>query len=157
MEQLSLIEDAGPTEVFLSLAEEYWQLICDGVKPYEYRRVYRRDRTRAFIVTTGPEAGVVGYLELDEPIVKPPSEIAALAESTRPGNGASVYSYLSDRRSGFAIPIEQVYVGRRVPIKELRREVGPVPVPQSYLVVARHPSLASFLHSWMGGCQELEI
>ncbi len=157
MEQMSLLaEDDGPTEVLLSLAEEYWQLICDGVKPYEYRRMYRRDRTRAFIVTTGPTSGVVGYLELARPMIKTPREIAALAESTRPGNGAAVLAYLSDSASGFAIPIEQVFVGPRVPMRELRHGVGPLPVPQSYLLVQRNPALAEFLHSWMTGCQRLE-
>jgi predicted transcriptional regulator len=155
---MSLIaHDTGPTEVLLSLAEEYWQLIRDGVKPYEYRRMYRRDRTRAFIVTTGPTSGLVGYLEFGEPIIRPPQEIAALAESIRPGNGASVLAYLSDRPSGFAIPIDRVFVGPRVSIGKLRRDVGPVPVPQSYVLVQRNAALARFLHSWMTECRRLEL
>lgn len=157
MKQLALFSEAeSQTEVLLSLADEYWQLICDGTKQYEYRRVYRRDRTRAFIVTTGTSSGLVGYLEFSEPIIKPPSEIAALAEAARPGNGTSVYEYMSDRSLGFAIPIRQRFIGPRILIQDLRRQVGPIPVPQSYLLVHRNPSLEGFLHSWMKKCERLE-
>lgn len=158
MEQMSLLgADFEPTEVLLSLAEEYWHLVCDGDKPYEFRRVYRRDRTRAFIVTTGRESAIVGYLELDVPMVRSPAEIAALAESVRPGNGASVMAYLSDLPTAFAIPIQGVFVGPRIAIGDLRQGVGRIPVPQSYLLVQRNAALANFLHVWMKGCRRLDV
>jgi predicted transcriptional regulator len=142
-------EDEAPrTEVWLSLAEQYWDLILRGEKNYEYRRAYRRDRTRAFIVTTGPDASLVGYLDLGEPIVASPDEIAAIAESDRAGSGSSVFSYLSDLQKGFAVPIESASAGRRISISEVRRSVPNVPIPQLYLLVAKRPDLSRYLHRW---------
>jgi predicted transcriptional regulator len=66
-DQLSLITTSEPTPIMLSLQPQYMQEIRKGTKRYEYRRKYRRERTRAFIYENAPLGAVTAVLELDEP------------------------------------------------------------------------------------------
>lgn len=151
-EQLSLVTTSEPTPIMLSLQPQYMQQIRDGSKHYEYRRKYRTERTRAFIYENAPVAAVTAVLELDEPIVAPPDEIARIADGVRAGHGASVLEYMAGLDVGFAVPIRAWNDIDPVDQDELRSVHPPFAPPQSYVLLDRCPPVRDLvMERWRRG------
>lgn len=144
-----------PTEILLSLEPIYWEQIAAGSKRVEYRRAFRSEATRAFVLTSGTGSSLVGYLELAEPLVGSPEQVAAYAESERPGHGSAVYDYLRTARRGYAIPITSAYQGEMRSLALLREAVEDVSVPQLFQLLSRHKRLSDYIHTWMATCRRV--
>lgn len=151
-DQLSLVTTSEPTPIMLSLQPAYMQQIRDGSKHYEYRRKYRTEPTRAFIYENAPVGAVTAVLELDEPIVAPPEEIARIADSVRAGHGASVLEYMCGLDVGFAVPIRAWRDIEPVDQQELRSVHPPFAPPQSYVLLDRYPLVRDLvMERWRRG------
>lgn len=155
MDNLLPLFPVEPTEILLSLEPTYWEQIVAGSKRVEYRRAFRSEATRAFILTSGPGSSLVGYLELSEPLVGSPERVSAYAESVRPGHGSAVYDYLRTARKGYAIPITSAYQGETRSLALLREAVQDVSVPQLYQLLSRRKRLSDYIHAWMATCKRV--
>lgn len=151
-DQLSLITTSEPTPIMLSLQPQYMQEIREGTKCYEYRRKYRKERTRAFIYENAPVGAVTAVLELDEPIVAPPSEIARIADGVRRGHGASVLEYMRGLDVGFVVPIRAWEDIEPVGQQALRSVHPQFVPPQSYVLLDRYPPVRDLvMEHWRRG------
>lgn len=135
----------GPRErVMMSLNPEYYELIWQGLKRYEFRRRYLADRpTTWFVYLTTPVSKLAAVIDLDPAVVDAPRRIAEIAEQVRVGNGDSVHEYLKDLERGFAIPIKQVREYPGFTAEELAGMLGSFHPPQGYTRIDRNPALAS--------------
>ncbi|MGH3899730.1 MAG: hypothetical protein ACRDTA_16095 [Pseudonocardiaceae bacterium] len=129
--------------VLMSLNPEYYDLIWQRLKRHEFRRRYLAGRpTTWFVYLTAPVSTLAAVIDLDEVIVDTPAHIADLAEQARAGNGASVFDYLKDLESGFALPIKKVREYPAFTAAELAGMLGSFHPPQGYTLIDRHPALA---------------
>ena len=147
MSQQSLFE-LEPTPILLSLEKRYWDSIVEGVKRIEYRRLFRQEPTRSFIITSRSDNNLVGWFETAPALTGSPEEIAALAESVYVGHGSAVLEYLKGARRGYAAPIIKVYRGHAMSLREIRKVVPALTVPQSYILVNKNPPLKDLLSTW---------
>lgn len=109
----------------MALKPEFYELIWQGVKTHEFRRRFLRDQpTRWFVYLTDPVSRLAAVISLGPAIVDAPERIAAIAEATRPGNGASVLAYVRDLDEAFAIPILGVTEYPGIPVAALQAELG---------------------------------
>lgn len=130
--------------VLMSLNPEYYDLIWQGLKRHEFRRRYLAEKpTTWFVYLTAPVSTLAAVIELGTAIVDTPARIAAIAEQTRVGNGASVHEYLKDLERGFAIPITRVREYPGFTAEDLAGMLGSFHPPQGYTLIDRHPALAS--------------
>jgi predicted transcriptional regulator len=144
--------DTPVEQVLMSLDPEYYELIWQYRKRYEFRRRYLAGRpTRWFVYLTAPVSRLAAVIDLDEAIVDSAGRIAELAEQAREGNGQSVFTYLRDLDRGYALPIRKVreYAGFTVP--QLAGMLGSFHPPQGYTLIGRHPGLAGVCGQLMSG------
>ena len=130
----------GAEPVLMALNPEFYELIWRGLKTHEFRRRFVEGRlVRWFVYLNAPVSRLAAVIDLGPAIVDVPERIAAIAETARPGNGASVLEYVRDLERAFAIPILGVteYLGIRV--GKLRAELGGFHPPQGYVRLA-HPA-----------------
>ena len=126
----------------MALKPEFYELIWQGLKTHEFRRRFLRDQpARWFVYLTEPVSRLAAVISLGHAIVDVPERIAEIAEAARPGNGASVLTYVHDLDEAFAIPILGVTEYPGVPAAALRAELGAFHPPQGYVRLARHHSL----------------
>lgn len=153
-DQLSLHAVTEPTSVLLSLQPQYMREIREGTKQYEYRRKYRSEPTRAFIYENAPVGAVTAVLELDEPIIAPPAEIARIADEARAGHGESVLDYMRGLDVGYAVPIRAWQDIIPVGQQELRSVHPRFTAPQSYVLLDRSPAVRDLImERWLRGCR----
>ena len=154
-DQLSLLADQpGPTLVLLSLQPEYMAQVRSGSKRYEYRRVYRKDRTVAFIYENQPVGAVTAAIDFRQPIIAEPSEIGRLADEVLPGSAQGILEYMEGLALGYAIPIECWTDVSPMTRADLRRVHPTFAPPQSYVVLQNFPPLRDRLlkglpHGWL--------
>ncbi len=131
--------------LLLSLQEQYWNLIVEGEKKYEYRRVFRDEPVKAFIYASGSRKAVVGVVDFDAPIVAPVGKIAKIAEEQSPGSTRGMLEYMDGLERAYAIPILSVEILRPISLGVIRHDFPRFNPPQSYYVLANHPKLLKFL------------
>lgn len=139
--------DEQPTApILISIRPRWVNAIEAGTKRYEFRRLFVRGPTTAFIYASSPVCVVRGVASFAQPVIAPVAEIARLAEEQRPGSGEATLRYLQGRQVGFAIPIlDYRRLMRDVGLDELRRGFPGFAAPQSYLLLSRKPDLRTFL------------
>ncbi len=137
-------EQSQKTLILLSLQPQYWHLILSGAKKYEYRRLFREDAVQAYIYLSSPRKEIVGFIDFDSPLIRPPAEIATLAESQSPGSRQRILDYFGDRTQAFAIPILSYELFKPISLSELRERFN-FTAPQSYLVLDKHPDMRKFI------------
>jgi predicted transcriptional regulator len=159
-EQLTLSGDGWdclgekPTErgelkisVLLSIQPQYYQMIKEGTKKYEYRRKFVTVPTTTFLYVGGATKAIMGYVELDRPIIDSVESICQLAERQKAGSMAGMREYLTGQEKGYAIPILSLHEIKPVPLSELREKFSWFTVPQSYILLDKKSELLSFLQS----------
>lgn len=135
--------ETRPVRVLMALHPPYYELIWDGAKQYEFRRRYLTGiPTSWFVYLTEPAAALTAVIDLDPAIVATPAVIAALAECTRPRNGATVLDYLHDLPQGFAMPIHHVREYPAMTLARLNAETGGWPT-RGRTLIDDHPQLAA--------------
>src|SRR5690242_11177354 len=82
------------TPILMSLKQQWLERIVGGTKKHEFRRIFPREKTCAFIYIISPGSILSHVMWLDAPIVGPPAMIAAIGERERAGGGSSVLAYL---------------------------------------------------------------
>jgi predicted transcriptional regulator len=152
--QDALFEDPGtsrrpPEPVLMSLNPQYYDLMWQGLKWYEFRRRYLTDcPTTWYVYLTVPASRLAAVIDLEPAVVGSPQTIAALAEQAREGNGAPVHAYLRDLEHGFALPIRRVREFEGFTATELRELLGSFHPPQGYTLINNHPQ-------WRAVCDKL--
>jgi predicted transcriptional regulator len=134
-------EQPAPEPVLMSLNPAYYELIWAAEKHFEYRRRYLHGPTQWFTWLTSPEARLGSVIDLGQPVIAAPAEIAELAERSRPGNGASVYEYTQDLQVAYAVPIVRIREVDGPNLRELRARLGRFSPPQNYIRVRHNPAL----------------
>lgn len=116
---------ANAEPIVMSLHAEYYNLIWEGLKRYEFRRRFLPDLPITwFVYLNAPVGRLCAIIDLAPAVVGTPEEVAAIAEQTRPGNGASVLEYTQDLQQAYAIPIVQVREYEGLTGDELRNHLG---------------------------------
>jgi predicted transcriptional regulator len=134
--------EAGAEPVLMALNAEFYELIWHGLKTHEFRRRFLEGRpVRWFVYLNAPVSRLAAVIDLGPAIVDVPERIAAIAEASRPGNGASVLAYVRDLDRAFAIPILHVAEFAGLAAADLRAELGSFHPPQGYVRLVQHPRL----------------
>ncbi|WP_326820988.1 hypothetical protein [Streptosporangium sp. NBC_01756] len=124
--------DAEP--IVMSLYAEYYDLIWQGLKRHEFRRRFLSGTpTTWFVYLNAPVSRLCAVIDLGPAIVDTPEKVAAIAERTRVGNGASVLEYVQDLEQAYAIPILSVREYKGLSADDLRDQLGSWHPPQSYM------------------------
>jgi predicted transcriptional regulator len=143
--QQDLLGDLGERlaePVLMALHAEYYELIWQGLKTHEFRRRFLEGRpARWFVYLNAPVSRLAAVIDLGPAVVDVPERIAAMAERTRAGNGASVLEYVQDLERAFAIPIMRVSEYPGLSSDDLREELGRFHPPQSYVRLTHHPEM----------------
>ena len=136
------VPDAVPEPVLMALHAEYYDLIWQGAKTYEFRRRFLEGRpVRWFVYLNAPVSRLAAVIDLGPAVVGSPDEVAEIAERMRSGNGVSVLEYVRGLDRAFAIPILGVTEYPGLPAEDLRAELGVFHPPQGYVRLARHAEL----------------
>ena len=143
--QLSFIEEE-PKCVLMSLREEYYDVMLEGRKHYEYRTRYLKEASDAYIYISKTKKSIVAKIKFGEPIIGDAQTIATIAEQEEPGSYNGMMEYLYNN-IGYAIPIEEITPIEEVPLSELQQNFPNFVVPQSYYILDKKPELLSFLES----------
>lgn len=126
----------------MALHGEYYDLIWQGLKTHEFRRRFLEGRAvRWFVYLNAPISRLAPVIDLAPAVVGSPEEIARIAERMRPGNGASVMSYVQDLERAYALPILSVTEYPGLSTEDLRAELGAFHPPQGYIRLTNHPEL----------------
>lgn len=132
----------GGEPVLMALNPVFYELIWQGLKTHEFRRRFLAGcPVRWFVYLNAPVSRLAAVIELGQAIVDAPERIAAIAETARVGNGASVLEYVQDLERAFAIPILTVAEYPGLTVAKLRAELGGFHPPQGYVRLHRHPQL----------------
>lgn len=123
--------------ILLSLKKVWLEGIVTGAKKHEFRRVFLRRPTCAFIYVTSPDSVISHVIWLDAPLVAPPMQIAEIGERERVGGGDSLLAYLQGRRVGFAAPVRGVRTIAPISLREIRELYPRFVPPQSYILLAQ--------------------
>lgn len=142
MEQLSLFDNIPI--VLMSLREEYFNLILEDKKHYEYRTRYLKGKSIAYIYLSKNVKKIVAKIEFGEPIIGTAEEIAKIAEKESPGSYKGMIDYFHNN-IGYAIPILKFEKIQEVSLKELKEEFPNFVVPQSYYLLDKKPDLLNYL------------
>ena len=127
----------------MALNPEFYELIWRGLKTHEFRRRFLEGSpVRWFVYLNAPVSRLAAVIDLGPAIVDVPERIAAIAETARVGNGASVLEYVRDLERAFAIPILTVTEFPGVPVTKLRAELGGFQPPQGYVRLRSAPATA---------------
>lgn len=128
--------------IMMSLYEEYYLLIWQRMKTYEFRKRFLEGRaTRWYVFLNAPVSRLTAVVDLDPAVTGTPEEIAEIAERMRAGNGASVLAYVQGLERAYAIPIVRAVEYPGLSIEELRAELGQFHPPQGYVRLKDHPDL----------------
>jgi predicted transcriptional regulator len=123
------------TAVLMSIKPEYANMIFDGRKTIELRRVCPKVRQGDLVLVyaSGPRKALVGVFEVQEVVSAPPASLCR-AWLTESGVTKDVFlTYFSGRETAFGIRIGKTWrLPAARPLKTLRRLRGGFRPPQSY-------------------------
>lgn len=129
-----------PEPVLMSLFPEYYELIWARQKTYEFRKHFLAERrVRWYVYLTAPVERLAAVIDLAPAIQDTPEKIAAIAESMRTGNGASVLEYARKAERAFAVPIQRVAEYPGLSLGELRAQLGRFDPPRRYIRLLEQP------------------
>lgn len=130
--------------VVMSLDHRWLELMFAGEKTHEFRKRFVLGvPVEWYVYLTAPTSRLAAIIDLDPAVEGTPEEIGAIAEQTKPGNGASVEAYLAPRGAGVAVPIRRVREYRGFPANSLAERLGAWHPPQGYMRVSSTPALAA--------------
>ncbi len=87
---------------------------------------------------------ILGYVDLEEPIIAPPKELSDLAEKQVSGIGKEIEEYMSGLDVGYAARIKSFTEIEPVSLTFLREKFN-FTAPQGYIILDKKPELLSFL------------
>ena len=138
--------DKDEEYLLISLKKEYYDMIKDGSKKYEYRRNFRRYPTTAFVYLTSPDKVVPGFIKFGHPIIGTPKKISRFAENQRTGHGRAVFEYLKGAKESFAIPINSLFEFNEPIHFDNMKKIDPaIAAPQSFIIMNTRAALLKFL------------
>lgn len=150
VQQMSMFGDEVPANkeyILLTIQLQYWQRVLDGIKHYEYRRVFRHEAVNAFIYAPMPVGKMLGYVEFDVPIHDTLEEICRIAESEAPGSTPGMMEYMAGLTKAYAVPILKHEEIEPITLKQVRERFPDFSPPQSYSILDKHPDLLAFFQS----------
>lgn len=148
MEQLAMDGLGSMYEpVVISLKKRWIDEMVRGTKRHEFRRVFPRVATCAFVYVVAPVGAVSHVVWFGAPVEGPPQQIAEIGERERPGGGDSLLEYFGSRNTVFAAPVEAMSSVDPLTLAMIRQEVPRFMPPQSYLCLRNHPELMAILLS----------
>ena len=130
--------------ILLSINPEYVEKIFDGTKKYEYRKKFRKEKTKAFIYLSKTKKSICALIEFEKPIYATSPYISDIAENENEGSYGSMMEYLGVNSSGYAIPITKIYIIDDIPYATLKESFGFV-AHQSYHLLNKGNNLREFL------------
>ena len=131
--------------LLISIKEEYFRLIIEGKKKYEFRRKFVLESCNAFIYIPRPICEIQGYIKFSKPIVGTPEVINELALSQNLQEDSDVFEYLTGLAQGFAIPVSKVQtLLSPITLRFLRKKFNFF-APQSYIILDNKPELLEYL------------
>jgi predicted transcriptional regulator len=139
--------------IILSINKEYFEMIKDGNKKYEYRRRFKKTATFAFIYVSGYKKSIQGLIKFGEPIYSSSESISEFAETIGESSYQSMIDYLEPGKMGYAIPIIDLYLFEPVSIQDLSDNNIKFHPPQLYTNVPIKSSIFDFL----GDCNIVEV
>jgi predicted transcriptional regulator len=131
--------------IILSLNKEYFEMIKDGNKKYEYRRRFKKTPTYAFIYVPGYKKSIQGLIRFGEPIYSSSESISEFAETMGDSSYESMIEYLEPGKMGYAIPINELYLFESVSIQDLNDNNIKFHPPQLYSNVSIKSKIFDFL------------
>lgn len=134
----------------MSLQEQYFLSMLNGEKKYEYRKKYRKEKTKAFIYISKTKKSICALIEFDEPIFGTSEFISAISEKETPGNYEVMLEYLGKDKTGYAIPIKKIYFINDIEYLSLKKNFPGFVAPQSYHLLNQESELRKYL-------EELEV
>jgi predicted transcriptional regulator len=163
--QASLFGEDDPTvataqgePVLMALHVEYYELIWERLKTHEFRRRFLEGRAAQwFVYLNAPVSRLAAVIDLGPTVVDTPDRIAAIAERTRAGNGASVLEYVRDLDRAYAIPILRVREYPELTLEQVRAELGEFHPPQGYVRLRKHPGMLAMCEKVMADSPTREI
>ncbi len=93
--------------ILLSIRENYFDSMISGNKKYEYRKRYRKVKTKALIYISKTKKSIVGIVEFGEPIVGNSECISRFSAQNGDSNYHDMKEYLGTNNECYAIPIEK--------------------------------------------------
>lgn len=132
--------------ILMSIREEYYNDIILGKKRYEYRKVYRKGETIAFIYVSKTKKSVLGIIDFDYPIIGNKKTISEISENENKGSYNDMMSYLN-KDIGYAIPIKRIREIQEVTLEELKEKFPKFSPPQSYFLLDNKKELLDYLQS----------
>jgi predicted transcriptional regulator len=132
--------------ILISIERQYFDEIKTGVKKFEYRRRFVDGSSRAYLYVTAPFKSIMGYIELEAPIIGTPKEISELAKTHRKGIGIEIYEYMKGSDKGYAIRIKKLVEIENISLQYLQKNFG-LTAPQGYIILDKKPELLAKLES----------
>lgn len=147
IEQLNFSLEPSKT-VLMSLREEYYEAMLQGIKRYEYRTRYLKESSFAYIYISKTKKSIVAKITFGKPIIGTSKEIAELADRENPGCYNGMLDYFS-HGVGYALPIESITPIGEISLSTLKQLFPDFVVPQSYYILDKKPELLSYLESFI--------
>lgn len=139
-------EEKKATTILLSLREEYFNQMLDGMKKYEYRTRYLKEESIAYIYISKTKKKIIAKIEFGVPIIGNAKDIATIAEKEQPGCYQEMIDYMHNN-IGYAIPVKKITPIEEVSLEELKNFFSDFVPPQSYYILDRKPELLEFLNN----------
>ncbi len=132
--------------ILMSLREEYFNLILKGEKKFEYRKIYRKTKTKSFIYISKTKKSIVGILDFDTPIIDTPENIAKMASDIKDSNYCDMYEYLKARKMSYAMKINKIYLfDREITALEIKKAGLKFTAPQSYSILDNDNKILKYI------------
>lgn len=132
--------------ILLSIREPYFQDMLEGNKKYEYRKMFRKQPTKAIIYISKTKKSIVGMIDFAQPIIDTSAQIAHLAEQEGECAYQEMIDYLGEDKQGYAIPVNKIYLfEEEYKIHDLRQANINFMAPQSYMILREDADLLNFL------------
>lgn len=130
--------------ILISLREEYYNEIMLGNKKYEYRKIYKKEPTKAFIYVSKTIKKIKAIIEFDTPIIDVKEKISQLAENECKGTYQAMMTYFT-KDIGYAIPIKSIMEIEEVSLFDIKKNFPNFVPPQSYYSLNQKQDLLEFL------------
>lgn len=140
------IMEKTPPKLLLSLRKEYFDSIVKGDKKYEYRFVFPKSSVRAYIYVPREVKAIMGYMDLNYPIIGGPEVISELYRDCDSGDYFSMMDYIGNRKIACAMKIQQVVVFKKPLLYSTIKSIFPnFCAPQSYIILDKNPNLLNYI------------
>ncbi len=127
-------------EILLSMKPHWYDLVEQGIKIFEYRKIFPEGRVKAYVYVSAPVKKVKAIIHFGEKI--------SLKEWERtypdPFIQERIREYLI--RNNFAVPVEKVELIDPISLDKLREHIPHFVAPQMYYCLGNNMELAEYLH-----------